>query len=66
MMQYVPRDILHQLLEHDTAGEFRWKDILDQVRIALSDLSPTLPSSYDVRLPYSVFGILLIAVVVAI
>ena len=63
MMQYVPRDILHQLLEHDPAGEFRWKDILDHVRIALS---PTLPSSYDVRLPYSVFGILLIAVVVAI
>jgi hypothetical protein len=36
MMQYVPRDILHQLLEHDPAGEFRWKDILDHVRIALS------------------------------
>jgi len=36
MMHDVPLDFLHQLLEHDI-GEFRWKDILDQVRIAFSD-----------------------------
>jgi hypothetical protein len=36
MMHDVPRDFLHQLLEHDL-GEFRWKDILDKVRIAFSD-----------------------------
>ena len=39
MMHGVPRDFLeflHQLLEHDL-GEFRRKDILDQVCIAFSD-----------------------------
>jgi hypothetical protein len=36
MMHDVPRDFLHQLLEHDL-GEFRWKDILDQIRIPFSD-----------------------------
>jgi hypothetical protein len=35
-MHDVPRDFLDQLLEH-YLGEFRWKDILDQVRIAFSD-----------------------------
>lgn len=35
-MHDVPRDFLHQLLE-DNLGEFGWKDILNQVRIAFSD-----------------------------
>jgi hypothetical protein len=36
MMHDVPHHFLHQLFEHDL-GEFRWKDILDVVRIAFSD-----------------------------
>ena len=36
MMHDVPRDFLHQILECDL-GELRWKDILNQVRVAFSD-----------------------------
>ena len=35
MMHDVPRDFLHQIFERDL-GELRWKDILNQVRVAFS------------------------------
>ena len=55
MMHDVPRDFLHQLLDHNL-GEFWWKDILDQGRIALSD-------AFELRCG-TVSGVLLLIVVV--
>jgi hypothetical protein len=36
MMHDIPRDFLHQIIECDL-GELRRKEILNEVRIALSD-----------------------------